>query len=156
MDFDLFRTQGMDNECLHRALAAAGTYETLLETAGSLTVLAAGVKLSFFQVSAPFLFTPIPYLAVAVADVRDIALMKLVAIANRGSRKDFIDLYTTRRSVSPSNPDSTATLRPWPRRGATPEPRLPGPLPARISTNPAALSVPAADAPALPPRHRHW
>jgi hypothetical protein len=98
VDFDLFRTQGMDKECLHRALAAAGTVETLLETAGSLTVLAAGVKLSFFQVPDPFLFAPTPYRAVAVADVRDIALMKLVAIANRGSRKDFIDLYTILRS----------------------------------------------------------
>jgi hypothetical protein len=98
VDFDLFRTQGLDRECLRRALAAAGAYETLLESAGSLTVLAAGVKLSFFQVPDPFLFAPLPYLAVAVADVRDIALMKLVAIANRGSRRDFIDLYTILRS----------------------------------------------------------
>jgi len=97
-DLDFFRTQGMDKELLKRALATAGDYETLLETAGSLTVLAAGVKLSFFQVHEPFLYAPTPYRSLAVADVRDIALMKLVAIANRGSRKDFVDLYTILRS----------------------------------------------------------
>jgi hypothetical protein len=32
-----------------------------------------------------------------VADVRDIALMKLAAISGRGSRKDFIDLHTILR-----------------------------------------------------------
>jgi hypothetical protein len=29
-----------------------------------------------------------------VADIRDIALMKLIAISGRGCRKDFVDLFT--------------------------------------------------------------
>jgi len=32
-----------------------------------------------------------------LADVRDIGLMKLVAISGRGSRRDFVDLYTILR-----------------------------------------------------------
>jgi hypothetical protein len=63
----------------------------------TLTVLAGGVKLSFFQVADPLLFDSAPYAFFRVADPRDIALMKLLAITNRGSRKDFIDLYTILR-----------------------------------------------------------
>jgi hypothetical protein len=41
----------------------------------------------------PFLFPGTPWRFFALADVRDIALMKLAAISGRGSRKDFADLY---------------------------------------------------------------
>jgi hypothetical protein len=53
-----------------------------------------GIKISFFQVADRFLFHAKAYSFFRVADLRDIALMKLAAISNRGSRKDFIDLYT--------------------------------------------------------------
>lgn len=92
-DFDFFRTAGMDAEGLFAALGAVGPVETLQRTEGTLTVIARTTKLSFFQVRDPFLFPTVPHRFFGVADVRDIALMKLAAIANRGSRKDFIDLY---------------------------------------------------------------
>jgi hypothetical protein len=92
-DFDFFRTADMDVEGTFDALESIGPVETLQRTEGTLTVLARGTKLSFFQVRDPFLFPPVPHRFFGVADVRDIALMKLAAITNRGSRKDFIDLY---------------------------------------------------------------
>lgn len=93
-DFDFFRNEGMNNRALHEALALDGHYETLQESEHTLTILMNDVKISFFQIMDRFLFRAKPYSFFAVADVRDIALMKLVAISNRGSRKDFIDLYT--------------------------------------------------------------
>ena len=36
---------------------------------------------------------PTPHRFFSIASIRDIALMKLVAIAGRGSRKDFADLF---------------------------------------------------------------
>ena len=93
-DFDFFRNDKMDSRALHEALASCGSYETLQEAEHTLTVLRHGVKMSFFRVSDRFLFRAKPYSFFSVADVRDIALMKLVAVSNRGSRKDFIDLYT--------------------------------------------------------------
>jgi len=92
-DFDFFRLAGMDTEGLYEAMSAFGTPETLQRSANTLTVLVQGIKLSFFQVREPFLFEPTRYRFFDLADVRDIALMKLAAITNRGSRKDFIDLY---------------------------------------------------------------
>ena len=92
-DLDLFRTDAVDVRALHDALGEYGSYETLQEAEHTLTVLLQKTKLSFFRVRDPFLFEPAPYRFFSIADVRDIALMKLAAVAGRGSRKDFADLY---------------------------------------------------------------
>ncbi len=96
-DFDFFRTAGMETRSLFQDLAAITACETLQSGERTLTVLAGSVKLSFFQIDEPFLFDPSPYAFFRVADSRDIALMKLLAVTNRGSRKDFVDLYTILR-----------------------------------------------------------
>jgi hypothetical protein len=96
-DFDFFRSSGMESRSLYEALAAITPCETLQLGERTLSVLAAGVKMSFFQIADPFLFDSAPYAFFRVADPRDIALMKLLAITNRGSRKDFVDLYTILR-----------------------------------------------------------
>jgi hypothetical protein len=92
-DLDFFRTDAFDARQLHEPLSRLGPYETLQEEAHTLTVLTADTKLSFFSVRDPFLFPGIPHRFFTLADVRDIALMKLTAISGRGSRKDFIDLF---------------------------------------------------------------
>ncbi len=92
-DFDFFRTDDMDVRELHTVLSRIGRYETLVDIDHSLNVIMQKVKLSFFRIREPFLHEPIPWMFAGIADYRDIALMKLLAISNRGSRKDFIDLY---------------------------------------------------------------
>lgn len=92
-DFDFFRTDGFSAEALHRVFGKTGGYETLQESGDTLTMLAHGIKVSFFRVDDPFLFGAKPFRNLSVADIRDIALMKLAAISGRGSRKDFIDLH---------------------------------------------------------------
>jgi len=96
-DFDFFRTDLQDTGDLHEALKHYGRYETLQESSHTLTVLLRGTKLSFFRACSPFIFEGIPHRGFRIADIREIALMKLLAICNRGSRKDFIDLYTILR-----------------------------------------------------------
>ncbi len=97
-DLDFFRVDELDVRQLHTVLRAHGPYETLQEEPHTLTVLLRGTKLSFFRVRDPFLFESVPYRFFSVADVRDIALMKLAAVSGRGSRKDFADLYTILQS----------------------------------------------------------
>lgn len=53
----------------------------------------AGTKVSFIGYQYPLLFPLTEFHGLAVADVRDIACMKLWALASRGSRRDFVDLY---------------------------------------------------------------
>jgi len=96
-DFDFFRTDAIDQQRLFDVLRHAGEVETLQEDENTLTVIVSQTKLSFFCVPDPFLFTGIHHRFFQVADFRDIALMKLVAIAGRGSRKDFVDLFTILR-----------------------------------------------------------
>jgi hypothetical protein len=92
-DLDFFRASAVDLEALARVLERVGECETLGRDARTLNVLVAGVKLSFFRVSFGVLRPPTPYRFFSVADLVDIALMKLMAIADRGSRRDFVDLW---------------------------------------------------------------
>ncbi len=48
-------------------------------------------SLLFYQY--PLLFKPHQFLDLKVADIKDIAPMKISAIVNRGTKKDFIDIY---------------------------------------------------------------
>lgn len=92
-DLDLFRNDAFDSKEIHACLKQIGKYETLQEDSKTLTVIISGVKMSFFQIGDPFIFKTLPFRFFSVADIQDIALMKLIAISGRGSRKDFIDLY---------------------------------------------------------------
>jgi len=50
------------------------------------------VKVSVLNYMYPLLFAPAEFLGVSVADPRDIACMKITAIASRGSKRDFVNL----------------------------------------------------------------
>ena len=56
-----------------------------------------GIKVTFLGYHYPVLFPFESFLGTSVADPRDIACMKISAIAGRGARRDFIDLYETAR-----------------------------------------------------------
>lgn len=92
-DLDFFRSDVVALDDLLRRLQAMGECEILQQYDHTLTVIVRGVKLSFFVVADLLLAAPRAYRCFGLADVFDIGLMKLAAIAGRGSRKDFIDLF---------------------------------------------------------------
>ena len=92
-DLDFFRAELFDTEELASALARVEKVSVQGRSAGTLHVALGGVRISFLTAQRPFLFPGITYRGLVVADPRDIAAMKVVAIGERGSRKDFIDLY---------------------------------------------------------------
>ena len=100
-DFDFFRAQALVPQDLLTALREVGELVVLQEAAGTLTVRLHGVATSFFQYDYPLLrpLRESPW-GFPVADPDDIAAMKLAAIAGRGSRKDFVDLYVYAREVA--------------------------------------------------------
>jgi hypothetical protein len=57
------------------------------------------VKLSFLEYNYPLLAPSVvwPEYGCRIAGLEDLAAMKLSAIANRGARKDFIDIYALGR-----------------------------------------------------------
>lgn len=52
-----------------------------------------GIKVDFVNYSYPWLEDKIDIEGIAMASIKDIGAMKIAAITNRGSRKDFVDIY---------------------------------------------------------------
>ncbi len=100
-DFDFFRPKEFAPQDLLSVLRETGEPDVLLEAAGTLTVTLRGVPTSFFRYDYPLL-RPLhesPW-GLGLADPEDIAAMKLSALAGRGSRKDFVDLYFHARQIA--------------------------------------------------------
>lgn len=51
------------------------------------------VKFSFFLYEYPTLIEPDKYNSLKIASIDDIAVMKIIAISQRGTKKDFVDLW---------------------------------------------------------------
>lgn len=98
VDLDFFRAETLDLDVLIDALSRLGSIAVQARSAGTLHVSLDGMRLSFLEAQAPLLFAGTAYRGLVVADPRDIAIMKVVAIGGRGSRKDFVDLYFFLRS----------------------------------------------------------
>lgn len=95
LDLDFFtENKTFDTEAMERALAAADDWRTTQEASGTLYGLLRGAKASF--IAYPF-FRPSPAHvrcgAVRILVPDDIAAMKIIAISQRGRKRDFIDLY---------------------------------------------------------------
>jgi hypothetical protein len=101
-DFDFFRAEAFVPQDLLTSLRAGGDLHVLQEAAGTVTVVLHGVPTSFFHYDYPML-RPLrnsPW-NLHIADPEDIAAMKLSAVAGRGSRKDFVDLYVYAQEIAP-------------------------------------------------------
>ena len=95
-DFDWFAPALSRPDALQSALQAEGLslQETQIE-AGTVISRIDGVKISFFEYRYPVLGSPDQWSEydTLIASVRDLAAMKLLAVAQRGLRKDFVDVY---------------------------------------------------------------
>ena len=93
-----------------RPFTAQGLLEMLVRRFGRLELRAperqtlhvrvGGTRVSFLGYRYPLLFPAARLGAVPVADPRDIACMKLSAVASRGTRRDFLDLFAVARTHS--------------------------------------------------------
>jgi hypothetical protein len=95
VDLDLFRAESFDADAMVRELRAAGVPLDSIATSRSTVHAVVGeVRTSFLSFPYPLLeATHSSQEGVAVAGLADIAAMKIEAIASRGARKDFYDLY---------------------------------------------------------------
>lgn len=92
VDLDFFSSKYPANEKLLQALVK---YKPVItqQIKGSLDLFIDEVKVSFFEYPYPLLERTILFKQIHLAGVLDVACMKLAAIAQRGARKDFVDLY---------------------------------------------------------------
>lgn len=95
IDFDFFREGGFDSRRITAALETSfDRFERLPSGRHTLYVRLLGVTTSFFRLPYPLLEEVEPTRwGFGLASDLDLAALKLEAIAGRGSRKDFVDLY---------------------------------------------------------------
>lgn len=100
-DLDFFTTQDFEEQPLVQHLDSLGDFK--LDRLGWKTVLGffGEVKFSYFFYKYPLLEPASTYRGVKIASLADIAAMKINAIAGRGSRRDFVDLYFITQSAPP-------------------------------------------------------
>lgn len=92
-DLDFFRLEEFEVDDLLSDLTERGQVQVTGRARRTLHVFINEVRLSFLGLEAPMMHKGIQYRGLTIGDPRDIAILKIIAIGGRGSRKDFIDLY---------------------------------------------------------------
>jgi predicted nucleotidyltransferase component of viral defense system len=93
IDIDLFGSCEIDEILFLDKLKANGTIQVLKKSKNILICSVQGVKVDFVNYQYPWLDKPLEFNNIRMAGLKDIAAMKINAIAGRGSKKDFIDVY---------------------------------------------------------------
>jgi hypothetical protein len=93
VDFDFFTSKGFLPNAFAINLSKFGSFVVEKTDKGTILGEFEGIKFSLFIYQYPLIFHTLKYLSLNVADIRDIAAMKIDAIATRGAKRDFIDLY---------------------------------------------------------------
>lgn len=89
-DFDFFNDHPFNIDFL---ISQIKPDKIIMSVEGTLHCASDGVKLSFLYYAQPRLFPAIAWRKLNLADWRDIAAEKMKTVAQRGSKKDFYDLY---------------------------------------------------------------
>jgi hypothetical protein len=115
VDLDFFSEEEVLPDLLVGELRAAHLSPEVMQLAsGTLSVVMEDVRVSLVHCPYPFVDAPQPYEGLRVASVLDVAAMKLIAIAQRSAKRDFVDLYVILRQI----PFSTVAARAVQRYGA--------------------------------------
>lgn len=92
-DFDFFIPADFDTSQIVSILNGLGKYERGNEEKNTVNGLLNGVRVSFLGYKYDIIDEFSHYKSIRLAGIRDIASMKLEAIAGRGSKKDFVDMF---------------------------------------------------------------
>jgi len=93
IDFDFFTREIFSTAEIVQSLRGLGKFELFDQTEDTLNGAINGVQISFFSYDYPLLMRTNAFKKLRLANLLDIALMKLEAVSGRGNRKDFVDLY---------------------------------------------------------------
>ena len=92
-DLDFFSEHKFDSFSLIAGLSKIDEFLVTGQEEGTVHGLMENVKLSFLYYPYSLLEDFQVYRGIKVAGIRDIALMKIMALVQRGTKRDFIDLY---------------------------------------------------------------
>lgn len=92
-DFDFFSGQEFLTSEIKAELNKIGSYIKDNETPKTMVGKFNDVKFSYFYYPYKLIDDTVEYFGIKLASPKEIAAMKLVAITDRGTKKDYIDLY---------------------------------------------------------------
>ncbi len=105
VDLDFFTPKNdFSNATLISHFSKNPDWKTIINKEGTVYGELLGAKISF--IAYPFFVPKKPFLrygAIHVLDSLDIAVMKVIAISQRGLKRDFIDLYWCAKNIEPLN-----------------------------------------------------
>ena len=93
IDFDFFTPNDFNTSIIVNKLNSIGSYERSSEDRNTINGSLNGMRISFFGYNFKLIDDVRILSGIKLAGLKDIAAMKLEAIAGRGSRKDFIDMF---------------------------------------------------------------
>ncbi len=93
VDFDFFIPADFDTSVIVDKLTEIGSYQRESEERNTINGSLNGVRISFFGYRYGIIDEFKIFNNIRLAGLKDIAAMKLEAIAGRGSRKDFVDIF---------------------------------------------------------------
>ncbi|MGB9720040.1 MAG: nucleotidyl transferase AbiEii/AbiGii toxin family protein [bacterium] len=93
VDLDFFTPKDFMPKTFSAKLSQLGAFKEEQASKGTVSGSFEGIRFSLFVYKYPLLVPPLKYQSLDIADIRDIAAMKIDAIATRGLKRDFIDLY---------------------------------------------------------------
>lgn len=92
-DLDFFSIHSFDPRAMSLRLEDLGAFTPSFAEGISLIGTFGGVKFSYFQYDYPLLFPTATMFGVSIVQPKDIAAMKIAAVMDRGTKRDFVDLY---------------------------------------------------------------
>lgn len=92
-DLDFFTSEPFPAGELILRMSNQGELKVIERSANTILANFNGERVSFFVYPYPLSFPTQSFRGILLADLRDIAPMKLDAISSRGTKRDFIDLY---------------------------------------------------------------
>ncbi len=93
IDLDFFTQREFDEEELSDKLSRLSGFSEDGAALGTLWGRIGRTKFSIFCYTYPLLEKTIPFEGIHLASLADIAAMKIHAVENRGTRRDFVDLF---------------------------------------------------------------
>ncbi|HSW88380.1 MAG TPA: nucleotidyl transferase AbiEii/AbiGii toxin family protein [Candidatus Saccharimonadales bacterium] len=99
-DLDFFIKNSFNPQILLQKFLQYGKLEDVMTGEGTLNLFMNNVKLQFLHYPYDLLETVIPWNGIHLSSVIDIACTKLITISDRGSKKDYIDLYVILQQIS--------------------------------------------------------
>ena len=99
-DLDFFAERRFDVDALIQIIKSLGNFQLEMKDEQTVVGVLDGTKISFLGYHYPLLEKDTMLRGVRVAAIADIACMKIDAIAGRGTKRDFIDLFYIVRDIS--------------------------------------------------------